>query len=153
MIQSSVVNLLRSRSLCPVSYTHLDVYKRQGVLTPTCSANPVLGAQVNLLGSLHVFDAALAHGVRQVVYASSAGVYGPDHADYPAPATHYGAFKLAVEGAARAYWPTQGLASVGFRPFIVYGPGRESGVSAGPSLACRAAAQGQPCLLYTSRCV
>ena len=115
-----------------------------GVLTPTCSANPVLGAQVNLLGSLHVFDAALAHGVRQVVYASSAGVYGPDHADYPAPATHYGAFKLAVEGAARAYWHTQGLASVGFRPFIVYGPGRESGVSAGPSLACRAAAQGQP---------
>lgn len=121
-----------------------------GVLTPTCSDNPVLGAQVNLLGSLNVFDAVLAHGLRQLVYASSAGVFGPLHADHPEPATHYGAFKLAVEGSARAYWHTHGLASVGFRPFIVYGPGRETGVSAGPSLACRAAARRQPYVIgYT----
>ena len=121
-----------------------------GVLTPACSANPVLGAQTNLLGSLHVLEAARAQGLRQVVYASSAGVYGPDHADHPEPATHYGAFKLAVEGSARAYWHTHGLASVGFRPFIVYGPGRETGVSAGPSLACRAAARGEPYVIgYT----
>lgn len=114
-----------------------------GVLTPLCSAEPVRGAEINLIGSLHVFDAARAQGITQIVYASSAGVYGPDDASHPAPATHYGAFKLAVEGAAQAYWREQHLASVGLRPFVVYGPGRESGASAGPSLACRAAARGE----------
>lgn len=114
-----------------------------GVLTPDCSANPVRGAEINLIGSLNVFDAARAQGVGQVVYASSAGVYGPDDAQHPWPATHYGAFKLAVEGSARAYWREHGIGSVGLRPFVVYGPGRETGVSAGPSLACRAAARGE----------
>ncbi|APW36036.1 nucleoside-diphosphate sugar epimerase [Rhodoferax koreense] len=115
-----------------------------GVLTPDCSARPVRGAEINLIGSLHVFDAAIAQGMAQIVYASSAGVFGPDDALHPAPATHYGAFKLAVEGSAQAYWRERGIASVGFRPFVVYGPGRESGASAGPSLACRAAARGEP---------
>ncbi|MFC5522140.1 NAD-dependent epimerase/dehydratase family protein [Polaromonas jejuensis] len=114
-----------------------------GVLTPDCSANPLRGAEINLMGALNVFDAAQAQGIGQVVYASSAGVYGPHDAQHPQPATHYGAFKLAVEGSARAYWHDRGLASIGFRPFVVYGPGRETGVSAGPSLACRAAARGE----------
>lgn len=108
------------------------------------------GAEINLIGALHVFEAARALGLRQLVYASSAGVYGPDDARHPLPATHYGAFKLAVEGSARAYWREHGLTSLGFRPFVVYGPGRETGVSAGPSLACRAAARGEPCTMgYT----
>jgi nucleoside-diphosphate-sugar epimerase len=121
-----------------------------GVLTPDCSAQPVRGAEINLIGALHVFDAAHALGLRSVVYASSAGVYGPQDAHHPEPATHYGAFKLAVEGSARAYWLERGIASVGFRPFVVYGPGRETGVSAGPSLACRAAVRGEACTIgYT----
>jgi nucleoside-diphosphate-sugar epimerase len=124
-----------------------------GVLTPLCSAEPVRGAEINLIGSLHVFDAALAQGIGQIVYASSAGVFGPDDAAHPAPATHYGAFKLAVEGAAQAYWRERKIASVGFRPFVVYGPGRESGASAGPSLACRAAARGEAfTIAMTGRC-
>jgi UDP-glucose 4-epimerase len=114
-----------------------------GVLTPNCQSDPVRGAQINLIGSLHVFHAALAQRLSHVVYASSAGVYGPDHIDHPEPATHYGAFKLAVEGSARAYWHDHGLASVGFRPFVVYGAGRETGGSAAPSLACKAAVEGQ----------
>ena len=124
-----------------------------GVLTPACSADPVRGAEINLIGSLHVFEAARAQGLSNVVYASSAGVYGPAHARHPEPATHYGAFKLAVEGAARAWWHEHRVASVGFRPFVVYGPGRESGVSAGPSLACRAAAFGEPHVIgFTGAC-
>ena len=124
-----------------------------GVLTPACSANPVRGAEINLIGSLHVFDAARAQGLSKVVYASSAGVYGPAHSRHPEPATHYGAFKLAVEGAARAYWNEHRIASAGFRPFVVYGPGRESGVSAGPSLACRAAVHGAPYVIgFTGAC-
>lgn len=116
-----------------------------GILTPACRANPVLGAEINLIGVLHAFEAALKQKMPRVVYASSAGVFGPDSGSIPHPTTHYGAFKLACEGSARAYWADHGLPSIGFRPFIVYGPGRgEAGASAGPTLACRAAATGVP---------
>ena len=114
-----------------------------GILTPDCAANPVRGAQINLIGTLNVFNAARAAGLQRVLYASSAGVFGPDDGATPHPQTHYGAFKLACEGSARAYWNDHGIASVGFRPLVVYGAGRETGSSAGPSLACRAAALGE----------
>ncbi|MBP0592258.1 NAD(P)-dependent oxidoreductase [Paraburkholderia sp. LEh10] len=114
-----------------------------GILTPDCAANPVRGAQINLIGTLNVFDAARAAGLARVLYASSAGVFGPDDGATPHPQTHYGAFKLACEGSARAYWNDHGIASVGFRPLVVYGAGRETGSSAGPSLACRAAARNE----------
>ncbi|MFM0146797.1 NAD-dependent epimerase/dehydratase family protein [Paraburkholderia sp. RL18-085-BIA-A] len=112
-----------------------------GVLTPACALDPVRGAQINLIGTLNVFEAARAAGLKSVLYASSAGVFGPDDGSVPFPQTLYGAFKLACEGAARAYWHDHGIASVGFRPLVVYGAGRETGSSAGPSLACRAAAR------------
>jgi UDP-glucose 4-epimerase len=65
--------------------------------------------------------------------------------EVPYPTTQYGAFKLACEGSARAYWEDHRMPSIGFRPLIVYGPGRgEAGASAGPTLACRAAVQGVP---------
>lgn len=120
-----------------------------GLLTPACLADPVRGAEVNLIGTLQVFEAARAQGLDRVVYASTAGVYGPE-GGAPRPVTHYGAFKLACEGAARASWQAHGLASVGLRPYVVYGPERAHGASAGPSLACRAAALGQSCTIgYT----
>lgn len=113
------------------------------VLTPDCARNPIRGAEICLIGSLNVFEAAKQNGINRILYMSSAGVFGPDDDGiYPRPTTLYGAYKLAVEGAARAYWHDHGVSSVGFRPLIVYGPGRETGLTAGPSLACRAAAQG-----------
>lgn len=114
-----------------------------GVLTPACRDDPLAGARVNVLGTLNVFEAARRHGIRQVIYTSSGGVYGPDDRAEPFPVTHYGAFKLANEGSARAYWQDAGIASIGFRPFVIYGPGRLGGLTAGPTLACRAAAHGE----------
>ena len=114
-----------------------------GLLTPECSQNPVRGAEVNLIGAINVFEGALKHGLKKVAYTSSIGVYGPDHAEFPEPTTHYGSFKLASEGVARAFYEEHGISSLGVRPFVVYGPGREIGGSAGPSIACRMAAQGQ----------
>lgn len=114
-----------------------------GILTPACKADPVRGAQVNLLGTLNIFSAAKAWGIQRIVYASSAGVFGPSDGRTPFPTTHYGAFKLACEGSARAFWEDARVASIGFWPYIVYGAGREVGLTAGPSLACRAAARGE----------
>ena len=114
-----------------------------GMLAPSCRENPVRGAEINVLGTLNVFETAMRQGFHKVVYSSSAAVFGPEDGRQLRPTTHYGTFKLANEGAARAYWEDHGFPSVGFRPFFVYGPGREQGASAGASLACRAAARGE----------
>jgi UDP-glucose 4-epimerase len=118
------------------------------VLIPTARKDPLLGARINVLGTLHVFEAAKRSGVRGIAYASSAAVFGPDDGIHPEPRTHYGAYKLCNEGTARAYWDDAALRSVGLRPATVYGPGREIGVTADPTLAMRAAAEGRP---YTIR--
>jgi nucleoside-diphosphate-sugar epimerase len=52
--------------------------------------------------------------------------------------------KQANEGAARIYWQDDRVASVGLRPHIVYGPGRDHGMTAGPTLAMAAAVRGEP---------
>ena len=113
-----------------------------GLMTPDCSSNPILGAKVNLLGSINVFEALKKNNNKFLVYASSAGVFGQKDHYYPFPETHYGAYKLAVEGVARAYLNEDGISSVGIRPYVIYGPGREVGGTAGVTLACKAAKQG-----------
>ena len=113
------------------------------ILTPDCQADPIRGTHINYIGTLNVFEAAIEMGHSKVLYMSSASVYGPDDGEVPAPTTQYGVFKLAGEGSARCYWEDHGISSIGFRPLVVYGPGRETGLSAGPTLACRAAARGE----------
>lgn len=110
------------------------------ILTPDCAADPLRGCDILLGGTLNVFEAARKLGQKHVLYMSSAGVYGPEQGHTPEPTTLYGAYKLAGEGVARAYLADHDIASAGFRPLVVYGPGRESGLTAGPSLACKAAA-------------
>ncbi len=118
------------------------------ILIPAARKDPVLGARINVLGTLYVFEAAKRNGIRGIAYASSAAVFGPHDGIHPEPYTHYGAYKLCNEGCARAYWDDAGIRSVGLRPSTVYGPGRELGVTADPTLAMRAAAEGKP---YTIR--
>lgn len=119
------------------------------VLMPFCQANPVAGGLVNVIGALNVFEAARDSGRNvRVVYASSSAVWGPEDAYDPRPltekdplqpATHYGVFKQANEGTARAFFTSNGISSVGLRPWAVYGFGRDLGLTADPTLAIRAA--------------
>ena len=113
-----------------------------GLMTPDCSSNPILGAKVNILGSINVFEAAKKYNIKFIVYASSAGVFGINDKLIPFPETHYGAYKLAIEGVARAYFNENHISSFGIRPYVLYGPGREVGGTAGVTLACKAAKQG-----------
>ena len=112
-----------------------------GLMTPDCSSNPSLGAEVNIKGSINVFEAIKKNNIKFLIYTSSGGVYGNEDKYNPFPETHYGAFKLAVEGMARAYFNESLISSVGLRPFVIYGPGREVGGTAGVTLACKAAKQ------------
>jgi UDP-glucose 4-epimerase len=111
-----------------------------GLSTQSCKEDPVRCAEINLIGTLNVFEVARRLGISSVTYASSAEVYGGYDSQQLLPETHYDTLKLAAEGSARAYWEQAGIASVGFRASILYGPQREFGLSAGPNLACRAAA-------------
>jgi nucleoside-diphosphate-sugar epimerase len=126
-----------------------------GLQTPTCRAKPILGATVNVIGTLVVFEAALSlkEQVRRVVYASSAAVHGPadpgasgrlGDAVRLAPLTHYGAFKVCNELNARVYWLDHGITSIGLRPWTVYGVGRDFGMTSEPTKAIKAAAVGRP---------
>src|SRR6476620_4968491 len=47
-----------------------------GLQVPTCKADPIAGAMVNVLGTLNLFEAVKTLGLKGVVYASSAAVYG-----------------------------------------------------------------------------
>jgi UDP-glucuronate 4-epimerase len=122
---------------------------------PFVRADPIQGARVNVVGTTIVFETARQHAdqVRGLVYASSIGVYGPANLYSPGPLAHdaplapptlYGVTKQANEGMARIYWQDWQVRSTGLRPFYVYGPGRDQGVSSTPTKAMLAAAVGRP---------
>jgi UDP-glucuronate 4-epimerase len=118
---------------------------------PASAADPALGARVNVLGTVNVFEAIRSRldRIPIVAYASSAAVYAPeDPSPAPesggaAPRTLYGVWKLANEGTARVFWQDARLPSFGIRPYVVFGPGRDQGLTSGPSLAMAAAARGE----------
>jgi nucleoside-diphosphate-sugar epimerase len=126
-----------------------------GLQVPVCRADPLLGARVNVLGTLAVFEAVRQAGgqVERLVYASSAAVFGPPR-DYPpgrladdvrlTPTTHYGVFKCCNEGNGRIYYQDHGLSSISLRPWTVYGVGRDFGMTSEPTKAIKSVALGRP---------
>ena len=90
---------------------------------------------MNVVGTVNVFDAALAAGAK-LVYASSIAALGHD--------SLYGSWKRANEDTARAYWAEDRFPSTGIRAALVYGVGRDRGLTASMTLAMQAAARGEP---------
>ncbi len=110
---------------------------------PFCRADPPRGAEVNVAGTTNLFEAARRHGLATpLAYASSAAVYDGAGETFT-PTTIYGVFKIANEGTARMYWQESQVASVGLRPLVVYGGGRDQGTTSYPTQAMAAAARGQ----------
>ncbi len=137
----------------PHAVTH--VIHLAGLQVPFCRANPVLGAQVNVVGTVNVFESAKRSdgAAQRIVYASSAAVFDVDDAKPGEsvaadatghPATLYGVYKMANEGTARVYLKENGVSSIGLRPYIVYGPARDQGMTSTPTKAMFAAAMGKP---------
>ena len=102
---------------------------------------PLQAHSVNSTGMVNVLEAARLAGVKRVVYASSAAVYGS--ASYyrslnldpfcvkewmpPKPYNVYGATKLYNEQMAARYMEIYGLKTIGLRVSIVVGPGKKQG--------------------------
>ena len=122
-----------------------------GLQVPTCKADPIAGALVNVAGTLNIFEAVRKTGLKGLVYASSAAVYGMNDDDQPLdesaqcePTTHYGVFKRTNEGNARVYFLDHGIDSIGLRPLTVYGVNRDTGLTSDPTKAMKSAVLGRP---------
>ena len=107
-----------------------DVVFHQAALRITqCAEEPRLALEVLVDGTFNVIEAAVAAGVRRVVAASSASVYGlagefptgEEHHPY-ANDTLYGAAKTFNEGLLRSMHVMNDLDYVALRYFNVYGP-------------------------------
>ncbi len=95
---------------------------------PKSVNNPLEYDNVNVHGTLNVFEAARLNGVKRVVYASSSSVYGdqeklPESEDMlPKPISPYAVSKLATEYYGYCFFYNYGLETVGLRYFNVFGP-------------------------------
>lgn len=89
---------------------------------------PITDAEINVLGTLNVLEAARKSGVRKIVTSSSAGIFGelktiPIREDHPIePDSPYGCTKLCEEKLCLSYAKLYPLEAVCLRYFNVYGP-------------------------------
>ena len=119
---------------------------------PFCKADPVAGAMVNVVGTVNVFEAARKLGIKRIAYASSIAAHGAIDSAAARGAgeglgtlpTLYGAYKHCNEQTAKVYSQDWGLHSVGLRPGVVYGVGRDQGMTSKTTVAILAAAANKP---------
>ena len=121
---------LRDRRVVGEAMRGIDVVFHQAAIRLTqCVEDPRLGLEVMVDGTFNVLEAAVQAGVRKLVAASSASIYGTaehvpiDERHHPySDRTLYGAAKLFSEGLLRSFHDTHGLDYVALRYFNVYGP-------------------------------
>jgi UDP-glucose 4-epimerase len=106
-----------------------EVYHLAAMISvPESVSRPAECAELNTEGTRRVLDAAVAAGVRKVVLASSAAVYGDDptvpklETMTPAPRSPYAETKLAGEQLLEAYHSRHGIGTTSLRFFNVFGP-------------------------------
>ena len=89
---------------------------------------PLIDADINVMGTLQILEAARKMGVRKIVTSSSAGIFGelktiPIKEDHPIePDTPYGCTKLCEEKLCLSYAKLYDIEAVCLRYFNVYGP-------------------------------
>jgi UDP-glucose 4-epimerase len=105
------------------------VFHEAGIRITQCAEDPRLAKEIMVDGTFNVLEGAVRAGVRRIVAASTASVYGPAEV-FPTRETHhpygnrtlYGAAKLFNEGLLRSFNDMYGLEYVALRYFNVYGP-------------------------------
>ena len=104
------------------------VFHIASVLLLECRVRPRKALEVNVMGTFNVLQAAVAVGVKKVIFASTGSVYGeplylPMDEEHPYNSeTLYGTTKIAGEHLLRNFYQTHGLEYVGLRYWNVYGP-------------------------------
>ncbi|MSQ60037.1 MAG: SDR family oxidoreductase [Betaproteobacteria bacterium] len=122
----------------PCAIVHLAALQ-----VPFCKADPIAGAIVNVVGTVNVFETARKLGIKRIAYASSIAAHGAMEGHGTLP-TLYGAYKHCNEQTAIVYAQDWGVGSVGLRPGVVYGVGRDQGLTSKTTVAVLAAAANRP---------
>ena len=121
---------IRDRDLLSKVMEGVDVVFHQAAIRITqCAEEPRLALEVLADGTYNILEAANHAGVRKVVAASSASIYGLAE-EFPTTEKHhpynnrtlYGACKVFNEGLLRSFNEMYGLNYVALRDFNVYGP-------------------------------
>lgn len=121
---------IRDRGLVADLMAGIDLVFHQAAIRITqCAEEPRLALEVLVDGTYDIVEAAAEAGVRKVVAASSASVYGLAE-QFPTSERHhpyandtlYGAAKTFNEGLLRSFHAMRGLDYVALRYFNVYGP-------------------------------
>lgn len=124
---------------------------------PASVDDPVATHQANFIGTLNVCEAMREHGVKRVVFASSASVYGQngegqaiDENTPVAPLTPYAVDKLASEQYLDFYRRQHGLEPAVFRFFNIFGPRQDpsSPYSGVISIFTERALAGTPIIIF-----
>jgi len=110
------------------------------LMSAEVEANPHLGARVNVLGMVNLFEAAVNQRLARLVFTSSETVYGASQrpygerpiqeSDYCAPQDHfftYGVMKILNEFMAQKYVQKHDISMACARPPVVFGHGRKRG--------------------------
>lgn len=132
------------------------VFHEAAIRITHCAENPRLAHDVLATGTFNIIEAAQKAGVKRVVSASSASIYGQAE-EFPTTEKHhgygnrtiYGATKMYSEGLLRSFYEMFGLNYVALRYFNVYGPRMDAfGVYTEVMIRwMERLAKGQPCLI------
>ena len=126
-------------------------------MVDTSIKDPLLDTRENLLGTVHVLEAARAANVKRVIFASTAAVYGDvKEDDLPVreaqptePMSFYGLSKLSVEKYLEMYRKIYGMEYVVLRFANVYGERQGDGGEGGViSIFAKAVAEGRDITIY-----
>ena len=132
------------------------IYHLGGMLSAPSEADHAAAFRANAVGTFNVLESARAHGVSQVLFASTINTYGNDLPedgvdDYTLqrPAMFYGTTKLFGEHMGRFYKRRFGLDFRGIRYPSIVGPGVTTpGISQYTSRAIEASARGEPYTIF-----
>ena len=119
-------------------------------------ADPGHDASINILGTLHLLEAAKALRVPRIIFASTGGAIYGEQRHFPATERHpncpmspYGVSKLAIEHYLEYYRLVHGLRYVVLRYANVYGPRQDPKGEAGVvAICCERIRRGQPLIIY-----
>ncbi len=121
---------IRDFNTCTLAAKGIDLISHQAALgsVPRSINDPLTSNDVNITGTLNIFNAAKEQGIKRVVYAASSSTYG-DHPGLPKvedqignPLSPYAVTKYVNELYAKVFSNVYGLNTIGLRYFNVFGP-------------------------------
>ena len=136
---------------------HFDavIHLAAQTMVPYSLEHPDEDCNTNLMGIINILECCRKHGVKSVVFPSSAAIYGDNlnvplkESERPLPTSFYGLTKMASEHYLRLYHDLYGINTTVLRFANVYGERQGDGGEGGViSIFCKLLAAGKPVTVF-----